>query len=226
MYQLYIYNTLSNVVLFVGKMPSRKPTTRSSPRALKLKEAEIGEGSSPSTARQLEFSPRAEPVIKTSTKKAFSQPSAFGDTEETTGSNVILQQWGDLFNKVNREDYPKFIPHIDPDVRVLDDQVFPNIWRSCLHMVACRTPVLPCIETLSWIINHTDAQKCLINDENGRCVRVFLPTEVQKYYKIRDSEERLNTEFVVKFYEFHDTSRLMASWWKEYKKFTNRSNSW
>ena len=39
-------------------------------------------------------------------------------------------------------------------------------------------------------------------------------------------EERLNTEFVVKFYEFHDTSRLMASWWKEDKKFTNRINDW
>jgi hypothetical protein len=33
-------------------------------------------------------------------------------------------------------------------------------------------------------------------------------------------------DFVVKFYEFHDTSRLMASWWKEDKKFTNRSNGW
>jgi hypothetical protein len=31
---------------------------------------------------------------------------------------------------------------------------------------------------------------------------------------------------VVKFCEFHDTSRLMASWWKEENKFTNRSNEW
>jgi hypothetical protein len=208
------------------KMPPRKPMTRRSPRAPKLKEAEIGEGSSPGTVRQLEFSPRVEPVIKTSTKKAFSQPPAFGDTEATTGSKIMLPQWGDLFNRINQEDYPEFIPHNDPDVRVLDDQVFLNIWWSCLHMVACRTPVFPCIETLGWIIDHTDAQKCLINDENGGCVGVFLPTEVQKYYKIRDPEERLNTDFMVKFYEFHDTSRLMASWWKEDKKFTNRSNDW
>jgi hypothetical protein len=54
----------------------------------------------------------------------------------------------------------------------------------------------------------------------------FLPIEVQKYYKIKDPEERLNTEFVVKFYEFHDISRLMASWWKEDKKFTNMRNDW
>jgi hypothetical protein len=31
---------------------------------------------------------------------------------------------------------------------------------------------------------------------------------------------------MVKFYEFHDTSWLMASWWKEDKNFTNRRNGW
>jgi hypothetical protein len=93
-------------------------------------------------------------------------------------------------------------------------------------MVAFLTPVLPCIETLSWLIDHTYAQKCLINDENGGCVEFFLPTEVHKYYRLRDLEGWLNIYFMVKFYEFHDTNRLMASWWKEENKFTNRSNGW
>jgi hypothetical protein len=31
---------------------------------------------------------------------------------------------------------------------------------------------------------------------------------------------------MVKFYEFHDTSQFMASWWKEDKNFTNWSNGW
>jgi hypothetical protein len=161
-------------------MPPRKPTTRGSPRAPKLKEAEVGEGSSLDVARQLEFAPKVELVIKTSTKKAFSQPPAFGNTEETTGSKIMLPQCGDLFNKINQEDYQEFIPHSDPDVRALDDQVFLNIRQSCLHMVAFRAPFLRFIETLGWIIDHTDTQKCLINDENGGCVRVFLPTKVYK----------------------------------------------
>jgi hypothetical protein len=93
-------------------------------------------------------------------------------------------------------------------------------------MVACRTPVLPFIETLSWLIDHTDAQKCLINDENGGCVKVFLPTAVHKYYKLGDPEEWLNTDFILKFYEFHETIQSMASWWKEDKKFTNQSKGW
>jgi hypothetical protein len=31
---------------------------------------------------------------------------------------------------------------------------------------------------------------------------------------------------MVKLYEFHDTSWLMASWWKEENKFTNHINGW
>jgi hypothetical protein len=30
----------------------------------------------------------------------------------------------------------------------------------------------------------------------------------------------------MKFYECHDTSWVMASWWREEKKFTNRSTCW
>jgi hypothetical protein len=44
-----------------------------------------------------------------------------------------------------------------------------------------------------------NAHKCLINDENGGCVIVFLQREVHKYYKLSDLEERLNIDFVVKF---------------------------
>jgi hypothetical protein len=84
-------------------MSSRKPTTRRSPREPKLKEAEIGEGSSPWIAKQLEYAPKVDPVIKTAMKKSFVQPLAFGDTEESTGSKVALPQWGDLFNKISLE---------------------------------------------------------------------------------------------------------------------------
>jgi hypothetical protein len=44
---------------------------------------------------------------------------------------------------------------------------------------------------------------------------VFLPVKVHKYYKIRDLEEQLNTDFIVKFYEHHDTIWVMDSWWRE-----------
>jgi hypothetical protein len=88
-------------------------------------------------------------------------------------------------------------------------------------MVASRTPIFPCIEVLKCLIDHIDRNKLLINDENGGCVIVFLPTEFQKYYNLRDLEERLNRDFVVKCYDFHDTSWLMDSWWKEENKFTN-----
>jgi hypothetical protein len=93
-------------------------------------------------------------------------------------------------------------------------------------MVVRKTPIFPCIEVLKWLIDHTDTQKCLINDENGGCVGLFLLVEVQKYYKLRDHEEHLNIDFVVNFYKSHDSSWVMASWGREDNKYTNRSTGW
>jgi hypothetical protein len=76
--------TVSNYVLVARKMSPRKQTTRHSSRSPKLKEVETGEGSSPGIVRKLEYAPRAEHVIKTSTKKAFVQPPVFGHTEAST----------------------------------------------------------------------------------------------------------------------------------------------
>jgi hypothetical protein len=95
-------------------------------------------------------------------------------------------------------------------MRNLDDEVFPNIRKSYLHMVASRTPVFPFVELLKFLTDHIDTQFSFINDENGECVEVFLPVEVQKYYKLIDPEEPLNIDFVVKFYECHDTGWVIA----------------
>jgi hypothetical protein len=111
-------------------------------------------------------------------------------------------------------------------MRKLDDEVFLNIRRSYLHMVASRTPIFPCIELLKWLIDHMDTQFFFINDVNGECIRVFLLEELQSYYKLRDPEERMNTDFIVRFYERHDTGQVMASWWREDKKYTNRTFGW
>jgi hypothetical protein len=150
----------------------------------KLKEPDMGEGSYPRAAKQLEYTLRPEPVIKTATKKVFIQPPAFGNTEARTGSKTTLPHWRYLFKNIIWDEYLEYISHNDLDVRVLDDEVFPNILRSYLHMVVIRTLVFPYIELLKWLIDHINTQKCLINDDNGGCVMVFLPIEVQKYYKI------------------------------------------
>jgi hypothetical protein len=108
----------------------------------------------------------------------------------------------------------------------LDDEVLPNIHSAYLHMVARRSPVFLRIELLKWIIDHIDTQKCLINDDNGECVRVFLPSEVQNYYNLKDSELKLSIDFILSFYASHDTSKIMSSWWREDKKFTNQTAGW
>jgi hypothetical protein len=96
-------------------------------------------------------------------------------------------------------------------MRKLDDEVFFNIYNDYLHMVASKTLVFPLIELFKWLIDHNDAQKCVINDDNGEIVGFFLPVEVQKYYKLRELDECLNKDFFVKFYHKNDTNKIMAS---------------
>jgi hypothetical protein len=57
-------------------------------------------------------------------------------------------------------------------------------------------------------------------------VGVFLPAKVNKYYKLSELEFRLNTDFMVNFYVDHEISKLVASWWKEDRKFINRTSGW
>ena len=52
-------------------MPLKKPSTRKSLRVPKLQESKIGEGSSPTVARQLEFASKTVSVIKKITKEPF-----------------------------------------------------------------------------------------------------------------------------------------------------------
>jgi hypothetical protein len=69
----------------------------------------------------LEYVPGSKPVVETTKKKVFIQPPAFGDTEANIRSKMALPQWGDIFNKIIREEYPECVPHNDLDVRALDD---------------------------------------------------------------------------------------------------------
>jgi hypothetical protein len=86
----YSVCTPKGLISVVGTIPPRNWNTRQLPREPKQKEPEMGEGSSPMVVKQLEFSPRPKPVIRTSTKKIFTQPSAFGDIDASIGTKAIL----------------------------------------------------------------------------------------------------------------------------------------
>jgi hypothetical protein len=98
-------------------MPPKKPTTRKSPRELKLQEPEMGEGSSPTVARKLEFTPKPVPIIKMATKKVFVQPPAFGDTKANIGNKTTFPHWEELFKKINKEEPLEYTPHNDPEYK-------------------------------------------------------------------------------------------------------------
>jgi hypothetical protein len=158
-------------------MSPGNPTTRLSLREPKLKEPEVGEVSSPGATKQLEYNPRLELVFKTTTKKVFIQPPAFGDTEASTGSNMALPHWGELFNKIIQEEYLEYVLHSDPHVRALDEKVFSNIRWSYLHMVARRTLVFPYIEVLKWLIDHTEIPEIMADPRLKQHIEVLFLSE-------------------------------------------------
>jgi hypothetical protein len=100
-----LYTCPKGLILVVGTMPPKKPSTRQSSRAPKLKESEVREGSSPGPTKQLEFSPKPKPVINTSTKKICTQPPAFGDTKASIGTKELLPHWEEIFKKIKREEF-------------------------------------------------------------------------------------------------------------------------
>jgi hypothetical protein len=209
--QHYIVHMSKAFFLVAGTIPPMKPTTRKSPRVPKLQEPEVGEGSSLIVTRQLELFAKPVPIIKITINKSFIQPLTFGDIEVNIETKTIFPRWEELFNKIKKEETLEYAPHNDPDTRKLNNEVLLNVRKAYLHMVARKTLVFPCIKLLKWIIDHTDAHRCLINDENGGCIRFFLLVEVQSYYKLRELEEHLSTEFVLSLYHKHDTNNIMAS---------------
>ena len=126
-YKHSICYRVSKCVLSAGKIPPRNRTTKRSLRESKLKELEVGEGSSPGAAKQLEFTLRPKPVIKTYTKKVFTQPSSFGDTEACTRTKETLPHWRERLKNIIQEEFLEYIPHSDLDMRNLNDEFFLNI---------------------------------------------------------------------------------------------------
>jgi hypothetical protein len=108
--------------------------------------------------------------------------------------------------------------------REVDDAIFPTIKRSMLHSVSSRVHVLPCVELMEWVINHTRAQECKIVNEQGECIGSFLPQDMAYCYKLPDPDESLTKYFVIAFYEQYDTNKILSSWWKEDMKFAKRSS--
>jgi hypothetical protein len=146
-----------------------------------------------------------------SQNKKPTPPVLYKDTDTIKTTKVPMPTSIDLYNKIHHDDFPKLNPHSDSEVRVMDDHVFQNIKLSSLYMVASITLILPYVEMLEWIINHTKSDKFLINNVNDQFVCVFLPIMVNKYYKLKEPKVRRNIDFMVKFNEHHNTNQLLAS---------------
>jgi hypothetical protein len=97
----------------------------------------------------------------------------------------------------------------------MEDEVFQFIKHFRLRFIVLRAPVFPFVKLIKCIVIHTYCDNCLINTDKGECIRYFLPQDVNRYYKLHESKESLNVDFVIYFYKNYDTSITLVSWWKE-----------
>jgi hypothetical protein len=115
------------------------------------------------------------------------------------------------------------IPHSDPNIREVDDKVFINIRKSFLHYVARGHLLCLHLEAIEWIIDHTDLKKSMIMNDASQCMGSFLAVKnLERYYKIPKLEVHLVNLFVDEFYQKHDENKILASWWKEDKRFFHK----
>jgi hypothetical protein len=128
--------------------------------------------------------------------------------------------------KFRKEEYSDVVPHSDSVVREIDNKVFMNIRRSHLHFVGARAHVFPYSKAIEWIINHIDLNNNMFVNEKGDCVGSFLAENLEKYYKFPKPKLLLVTPFATDFYDKHDVGKILANWWKKYKRFFNKTNGW
>nr|ADE77593.1 unknown [Picea sitchensis] len=101
-------------------------------------------------------------------------------------------------------------------------RIFKNIWRSELHRVAAHPSVLPCADTIAWIIEHVDLQNRYILNTRGEPIASFQGSDLAKYYHLENGTQKLDDELLNKFpYKAND---LFKIWCKPDVVFKHRQS--
>jgi hypothetical protein len=104
-------------------------------------------------------------------------------------------------------------------MRGVDDMVFVNIRKSCMHSVVARLPIMPCLETFDWIISHANIENRTILNKHDRCIGSYPTTELKKYNKLLQPKVYMMKVIVEQFNQEHDRKNILSSWWVENKRF-------
>ena len=54
-----------------------------------------------------------------------------------------------------------------------DREVYINIKRSIIHRVACGFSVMPCAESIEWILLHMGSKNMVLNSESGNEITTY-----------------------------------------------------
>jgi hypothetical protein len=99
-------------------------------------------------------------------------------------SQVPFPRWDQIYKIFREEDCPDIVPLSGPKKRNVDDLVVTNIIRSHLHTTALINQIMSCLETIEWVIKHTDIDNITVINDEDICVAYYQEIDLEKHYRL------------------------------------------
>jgi len=126
-------------------------------------------------------------------------------------AKIHFPRWSEVYRRFKEHEYHDIVPPSDPTMRNTNDLEFTNIKRCHLHTIATRTPIMPCLEDIEWVIMNTYIDNRTILNDEGRCIAYYQLSELEKYCRLHQPEKYMITGFVEKFHRDNDIKKSLAS---------------
>jgi len=82
----------------------------------------------------------------------------------------------------------------------IDDFVFSDIRRYHLHKLDITTHIISYSNAIEWTIEHTDIENRIVINDEGKCIALFQPYKLEKYYILHQPKKYMITRIVEQFH--------------------------
>lgn len=76
-----------------------------------------------------------------------------------------------------------------------DREIYINIKWSKIHRIAYRLLLIPCAESIEWILSQMDNTNLVLSSESGINIMTYHSHDMLSYYNVIRLNEYANTEF-------------------------------
>lgn len=136
----------------------------------------------------------------------------YEDTKLVLNKNIKLK-WQEVNNA--------FAGTFGKDLK--DFQVNVNIHKSDLYWIACRYPMLPCMDMIHWIVSHIDPETMTLRTVSGMEISTFREQDYDKMYQMTEPITIMETPFILPSSNANSRD-ILKNWVKELAKFRMTPN--